>query len=120
MLAQVVMAIGVVLPVVWRGHGSIIVAALAVGGTFMVVTAAAIQEARRTAPLEANAFIAAMTAAFALGQIAGPVAVSVLAGSRSAYDAPLVCASALLVAGAVLLAGGKARPSPATGKEETP
>lgn len=103
MLAQVVMAIGVALPVVWRGHGAIVVSALAVGGTFMVITAAAIQEARKTAPLEANAFIAAMTAAFALGQIAGPVAVSVLAGARNAYDAPLVCAAALLIAGAALL-----------------
>jgi predicted MFS family arabinose efflux permease len=102
--AQVAMAIGVALPVASKAHAATMVSALAVGGTFMVITAAAIQEARRSAPEQTNAFIAAMTASFALGQIAGPVAVSLLAGTGDVYAAPLACASALLVVGAVLLA----------------
>ena len=103
-IAQVAMAFGVALPFAWRSDAAIVVSALAVGGTFMVITAAAIQEARKAAPREANAFIAAMTASFALGQIAGPVAVSALAATDGAFDAPLAAAAALLFAGAALLA----------------
>jgi MFS family permease len=101
--AQIVMAIGVALPLVLSGGWAIAASALSVGGTFMVITAAAMQEARKVAPHEASAFIAAMTAAFALGQIAGPVAVSVLAGTRGEFTTPLILAAVLLVAGAVLL-----------------
>jgi hypothetical protein len=61
------------------------------------------QESRKAAPLQTNAFIAAMTAAFALGQIAGPVAVSVLAGSRGEFSTPLMLAAVLLLTGAALL-----------------
>jgi hypothetical protein len=52
--------------------------ALLVGGTFMVATLAGIQEARRLAGAGARRLIAAMTSAFALGQIAGPLLVSLL------------------------------------------
>ena len=107
MIAQIAMAAGVALPFAWRSHAAIGISALAVGGTFMIITAAAIQEARKASPHEANAFIAAMTASFALGQIAGPVAVSVLAGTRGAFDAPLACAAALLLTGAGLLVRGR-------------
>jgi predicted MFS family arabinose efflux permease len=104
LLAQVTMAVGVALPLVWRADAAIVASALAVGGTFMVITAAAIQEARKAAPEALSAFIAAMTASFALGQIAGPVAVSLLADTGGEFDAPLACASALLIVGAALLA----------------
>ena len=41
---------------------------LCVGGTFMVVTLAVIQEARRVAPANSASLIATMTAAFAIDQ----------------------------------------------------
>ena len=54
------------------------VSAVLVGGTFMVATLAGIQEARRLAGPGARRLIAAMTSAFALGQIAGPLLVSLV------------------------------------------
>jgi MFS family permease len=105
-VAQVVMAIGVVVPLFWSGIGSIVASALSVGGTFMVITAAAMQEARRVAPHHAAPLIALMTSAFALGQIAGPLSVSLLPNVGSDFAVPLVTASILLLAGAGLIVRG--------------
>ena len=49
MFGHLVMALGVVLPVFWPGMAAIILAALCVGGTFVVITMAGMQEARRLA-----------------------------------------------------------------------
>jgi len=93
--AQLVMALGVSAPVAWPGSLGIALAAVCVGGTFMVITMAGMVEARRLARLDVAGLMAAMTAAFAIGQIIGPVLVSVIA------DFP----TALLVASGVLVAG---------------
>ncbi len=68
---QVVMAAGVVAPVVASNVGMLLFAAIAIGGTFMLITMAGMQEARRIAGNAAGRLIAAMTAAFALGQLLG-------------------------------------------------
>ena len=75
------------------------VSAVLVGGTFMVATMAGFQEARRIGGAGARTLIAAMTAAFAAGQIAGPVVVSLLGNMNLA----LAAAVALLAASAVIL-----------------
>lgn len=95
-LGHFVMALGVALPVLVPGIAAIMVAALAVGGTFMVITMAGIQEARRVAGARARGLIAAMTSAFAAGQIAGPLLVSALAGTERGFSIALLAASALL------------------------
>ena len=74
-----------------------------VGGTFMVVTMAGIQEARRVAGAHARPLIAAMTSAFAVGQIAGPLLVAALAARGLGYAPALLTAGALLVASAAAL-----------------
>ncbi len=52
--SQLLMAGGVALPVVWPGIAGIMLAALFVGGTFMVTTMVAIREAREVAGRECN------------------------------------------------------------------
>jgi MFS family permease len=94
------MAFGVALPALAPGMAAIIVAALSVGGTFMVVTMAGMQEARRVAGTRARGLMAAMTAAFALGQIAGPLLVSGLADLRGGFSVALAFAAVLLAASA--------------------
>src|SRR5262249_18056071 len=69
---HLVMALAIALPVVWRGITATILAALGVGGTFLVVTMVGMQEARDVAGRRATALMAAMTSAFAFGQIVGP------------------------------------------------
>ena len=103
MLGHLVMAFGVALPV-WRpGIGSILIAALLVGGTFMVITQTGMQEARVVAGPQATRLMAAMTAAFATGQVAGPLAVSYLVGPDANLARPLLAASLALLASALAL-----------------
>lgn len=100
---HVVMAGGVAVAALSNGIVAVIACGLLVGGTFMVVTMAGMQDARRMAGPQAPRMLAAMTSAFALGQIAGPLAVSALAASGNAYRIALWCAAALLVASAIIL-----------------
>jgi predicted MFS family arabinose efflux permease len=103
-LGHLVMAFGVALPVFWPGVVGIMLAALLVGGTFMVITMAGMQEARRIAGEHGRALMAAMTAAFALGQIAGPLSVSFVVGADGGFSAALLVAALLLAASASALA----------------
>jgi predicted MFS family arabinose efflux permease len=100
-LSHLVMALGVAAPLVLPGVGGIAVAALCVGGTFMVTTMAGMQEARSVAGAHAAGLMAAMTAAFAAGQIAGPLLVSALLVKGGDLSHSLLLASILL-----LLSGG--------------
>lgn len=76
--AHFLMGIGVLLPSLWLSGVVIALAALLVGGTFMMVTMTAVQESRARAPDDPTSFLSRMTVGFAIGQIAGPVASSLL------------------------------------------
>lgn len=108
MASQFIMAFGIVLPAVWSGLPAILIAALCVGGTFMVVTLAALQEARRVAGANATALIAAMTSSFAAGQIIGPLTVSAGLGGDGGFSQALMVAAAALAGSAFLLVGNGA------------
>jgi predicted MFS family arabinose efflux permease len=100
---HLVMAAGVAVAALSSGIGAVIACGLLVGGTFMVVTMAGLQEARREAGAQARPMLAAMTSAFALGQIAGPLVVSALAARGDAYAVALWSATGLLVLTAIVL-----------------
>jgi predicted MFS family arabinose efflux permease len=98
-VATLLMAVGVVLPLVIPGFAGILIAAILVGATFMVITMAGMREARRVGAENARPLMAAMTSAFALGQIAGPLWV----GYKSSVAQSLVAAAAVLVLSAAAL-----------------
>ena len=100
---HLVMALGVVIPLIASGLPGIMIASLLVGGTFMVITMAGMQEARRVAGPQARALMAAMTSAFALGQILGPVIVSLLVRSIGGFAPALVLAASMLALSAISL-----------------
>jgi predicted MFS family arabinose efflux permease len=78
-VAQAAMGLGVLLPALWLTGWTIALSALLVGGTFMVITLAGVQEVRaRATAADATAAVGRLTAAFALGQIAGPMLAAVL------------------------------------------
>ena len=106
---NLVMAAGVVIPLALPGLAGIMTAAFCVGGTFMVITMAGIEEARRVAGLRAHTLTAAMTSAFALGQIAGPLGASFLAGSKGEFSQALVVAAAVLAVSSLFLMHGDAK-----------
>jgi hypothetical protein len=96
------MAFGVLLHALWPNMATTVVSAVCVGGTFMVATMASIQHARQVASERAPRLIATMTAAFALGQLIGPLLVrGPSAGSVALW--PSVLAALLLVASTVTL-----------------
>jgi MFS family permease len=76
--AHVLMGAGVLLPGLWPNAWTIALSALLVGGTFMVITMAGVQEIRSRAIGNPTALVGRMTTAFAIGQIAGPSASSLL------------------------------------------
>ena len=97
--SHLVMAAGVLAPLVLPGYAGIVVAAAAVGGTFVTITMAAMREAARLSPRPAG-LMAAMTAAFAAGQIAGPLVVAL---GMSMNTALALGAGLLLLGGAALV-----------------
>jgi predicted MFS family arabinose efflux permease len=108
--SHLVMALGVAAPVFWPGAGGIVLAALCVGGTFVVITMVGLQEARTVVAREGKAnparLMAAMTAAFAAGQVAGPLAVSLIVSLGGGFAAALLIACGVLIAGALSLLKG--------------
>jgi predicted MFS family arabinose efflux permease len=102
-ICYVLMAAGDALPALWTDFAAVLLAALLVGSTYMVVTMQGLREARRVAGASATAFIAVMTAGFALGQIAGPLVVSAVAHVPHGFAAALVGAAAVVLAAAVSL-----------------
>ncbi len=104
MVSQLTMAAGVAVPVLWPGIAGIMLAALFVGGTFVVCTMVGLQEARLVVGAHATGLMAAMTAAFALGQILGPLTVSAAIEAGASMSAALLVACALLLVSGVALA----------------
>ena len=101
-LSSFAMALGVLLPVVWSGLQGVVLAALLVGGTFMVITMVAMQEARARAETRATEVLGRMTAGFAAGQLAGPLVNALIA--RFAPDAAVALHVALGLSATGLLA----------------
>jgi MFS family permease len=95
------MAAGVLIPVVWTSLVGIVIAALLVGGTFMVVTMIAMQEARARVQENATGVLARMTAGFAVGQLAGPIVSTSLGSLTGNYSAALNYALELAAVGLI-------------------
>ncbi len=102
--SQVIMAFGLLLPVIYPHLLSIIIAGICVGGTFMIITMVGLREAHRTAhPDQVTGVIAVMTAAFATGQIIGPIFGSLVYDLTQSFSAALVLTSITLVVTAITL-----------------
>src|SRR6202020_221300 len=77
-VCNLVMATGAILPAVWPTLIAVGIAAVLVGGTFLIVTMAGLQEARARSPESPTFLLSLMTAAFAIGQVLGPVLTGIL------------------------------------------
>jgi len=101
-ISQVVMALGVLLQTLWPSLPTTMICALCVGGTLVVATMAGIEHAHQAAAARAPRLIATMTAAFALGQLIGPLLVRGHAAAGVAVW-PGVLAALLLIASSLAL-----------------
>jgi len=101
--AQYVLAVGVLAPVLAINAITLLIAALCVGGSFMVITMAGIKEALRLGGASAAQAVGLMTAGFGIGQIAGPLIVGCFTGSHDAFAWPSVIAVLVLILSNVAL-----------------
>lgn len=102
--SHALMALGCLLPVLHLSALTVLLAALLVGGTFMVATMAGMQEARARSTGDPTRALGRMTAAFAIGQMAGPMLSSALSGSAQGFGGLFIA----LAIGALALAGSAA------------
>jgi len=101
---HVVMALGVIAPVVSTGVGAIVISALLVGATFTVITMAGFEDGRRVAGPHATRMIATMAVAFNVGQLAGPIGVRYALTTAGDFSRPLLAAALALMLSAAALA----------------
>jgi predicted MFS family arabinose efflux permease len=110
-LASLLLALGVMASVASASTAALLLSAALVGATFMGVTSLGIIGARAFAGGEPGRWIAAATAAFGIGQIAGPIAAGYGYDATGSFVLPSAMAAAALGVGAVLAYGLRA-PAP--------
>lgn len=104
LVAQLLMAIGVALPALAPGLASIVIAAICVGGTFMMITMMGMQQAQASGGPKGRELMASVTAVFAGGQLIGPVFFSLVNEHLGlTLESSLYIACAALLAGCLLL-----------------
>ncbi|HSF96688.1 MAG TPA: YbfB/YjiJ family MFS transporter, partial [Thermohalobaculum sp.] len=102
-LAMLIEAAGVGLSALSSGTLALALAAAALGGTFMGLTAIGLQEAVRRAGGDGRAILALMTASFGLGQMLGPAFAGWLRDLTGSFSGPSLIAALVLIAGAMLV-----------------
>jgi hypothetical protein len=114
--AKWVLAFGVLAPAVVVNVATLLFSAICVGGTFVVITMAGLQEALRLGGTPAPLAVGVMTAAFGTGQIGGPLTVSLLGRSEHAFAlASFIAVFGLVAGNCVLLYFGGSSGKPAPG-----
>jgi predicted MFS family arabinose efflux permease len=112
-LAFLVQAAAMGLPVVVQGGAAALVGAVGFGGTFMGITALALSLASTLAGRQSGAAIATLTAAFTLGQMLAPLPAGWLAERSGGFGPSLAAAASVVALGAALLlvpVGARATP----------
>ena len=109
MAAYAVQAAAIALTLVWPGPAGFAFGSLLLGLPFTAITFFALQEARRVWPSAGDSFPGLLTAAYGIGQIAGPPMVAWMlhrtATQGEGFVYGLAVAAAALVVGAALYAG---------------
>jgi predicted MFS family arabinose efflux permease len=102
--SQITMAAGLLPPVIYPHIGTVALAGICVGGTFVIIALAGMKEAHRTvSPYEVQRHIAALTTIFATGQIIGPVVAGQIFEATGSFSSPLLVTSIALASTALAL-----------------
>ncbi|RZT41456.1 YbfB/YjiJ family MFS transporter [Cupriavidus agavae] len=95
-------AVGVAVAAVWPTVAGFALSSLLVGLPFTALVSFAMREARRLWGASASKLIGLMTAAYAIGQIAGPPLATALVARTGGFGASLGVASGALLCGALI------------------
>lgn len=102
-VAYAVQAAGIALPL-RGGAEAALIAAILFGGTFIGISALTLTLADQLAPRNSARIIGLLTAAFGLGQIAGPTLAGLLAGRSNSFAPALAAATAMVILAGMLMA----------------
>lgn len=103
-LACLIEAAGVAMGGLWPSPVGVLTAAALLGGTFMGITALGFAAARAMQPQQQRRSFSVITAAFGLGQIAGPIVAGVMLDQMHSFaGASALAAAAVAVAAAVAM-----------------
>lgn len=105
-MAMLIQAIGIVLPVIWLSKMSLLVSATFFGATFMGITTLATTLARQMSPSNSSKTIGYLTTYYAVGQMIGPTIAGILLSITKSYNAALIGAAGVVFIGALLLLTG--------------
>lgn len=122
-LAHLIQALGILLPVLVPSLWGALAGGIFFGGTFLGIAALSLVLGRTLAPERSDRVIAILTAAFGAGQMLGPAIAGALADHTRSFTLPLYGASAIVALGALFLLiglactrGATARPLVTTAK----
>ena len=105
-LAYILQVIGILLPVLTQTAWSVLLSAFLFGFTFVGIVSLSTAYARELFPKQSGVVVSALTTAYALGQIIGPILASSVESYFNSFKAPLSFAGSIVsVALAVLLVG---------------
>lgn len=104
--AHLVQAAGIALPLLSGSLWVALISAACFGGTFVGITSVILAYGGRVAPGHPGRIIGLLTAAFGLGQMAGPVIAGWLAERQGSFDSALAFAALVVALGAALIAAG--------------
>ncbi len=103
MIAMLLQAIGIVLPVFEENSGLLLTSAFLFGATFMGITTLATILARQIVPMQSNRILGLLTASYAFGQMLGPALAGILATKTNSYHYALLSAAFAVAIGSSLL-----------------
>lgn len=92
------MIAGISLCLTWPSIAGLALATVLIGSVLMPIVMVVMREARALAPHDPTRLIAALTTAFGIGQIVGPLTAAWLAARQHSFDEPLLLAALTLVA----------------------
>jgi predicted MFS family arabinose efflux permease len=92
------MIAGIALILAWPSIIGLALATVLIGSVLMPIVMVVMREARLLAPSDHTRLIAALTTAFGIGQIVGPLTAAWLAARQHSFDLPLLLAALTLLA----------------------
>lgn len=105
-IAYILQVIGILLPVFAQTSWSVLLSAFLFGFTFVGIVSLSTAYARQLFPKQSGVVVSALTTAYALGQIIGPILASSVESYFNSFKAPLSFAGSIVtVALAILLIG---------------
>jgi predicted MFS family arabinose efflux permease len=111
-LAHLLQAFGLCLPLLNSGLWGVYGGALLFGGTFMGIVGLTLSLGKQLAPQRATQIIGQLTLALGIGQVIGPLLTAQLSQHSDGLPTALLLASASVAAGALALALGSLRHKP--------